>query len=89
MATTIRISDEIKKRLDKIKAQLLMQGVKLKQDELIEKLVILAEANPMLFQKQMFSGVDKETKKKIMSVSFDLGESSEETIDDDLYKRID
>ncbi len=85
MATTIRISGKIKERLDRIKAQFLLQGIKLRQDELIERLVTLAEAHPMIFQDQMFKGVDVKTMSEIMNVSFDLGSGSEETINEDLY----
>jgi hypothetical protein len=34
---------------------------------------------------QLFTGVDKETKERILSVSFDMGPSSERTIDEDIY----
>ncbi len=85
MATTIRISTQVKERLDRIKAQLLLQGIKLKQDELIEKLVTLAEAHPMMFQDQVFIGVSDKTIEDIMNVSFDLGKGTEETINKDLY----
>ncbi len=84
MATTIRISDASKDKLDRIKARLLLQGKKLKQDELIDFIISLAETSPLILNQGKFTGLTKKQKEKFFSFSFNAGNSSK-TIDEELY----
>jgi len=86
MTTTVKIRDEDKEKLDRIKAKLVLRGVKLNQEELLGKIIDLAESSPLLLDKVEFSGVSEHRKKEILSYAFSLGTSQEETIDHELYR---
>ena len=85
MATTIKIRDDTKNRLDNIKAALQLNGTKLKQEDLIDLIISIAESHPMLLDTAIKWKVDPKIKKRVMSNTFDLGTSSHETIDEELY----
>jgi hypothetical protein len=86
MATTIKIRDDTKNRLDNIKATLQLKGTKIKQEDLIDLIISIAEAHPMLLESVIEWKIDPQIKKRVMSNTFDLGPSSHETIDEELYK---
>ena len=75
MATTIKISDEAKAKLERIRARLLLQGKKLRQDELIEFIISLAETSPLILNQKEFKGLTDEQKKIFFSFSFKGGKS--------------
>ncbi|MCY3411535.1 MAG: hypothetical protein INQ03_07895 [Candidatus Heimdallarchaeota archaeon] len=81
MATTIKISDESKEKLDRIRAKLLLQGKKYKQEELIDLVISMADANPVLVGD--YKGLSELEKEEFMSFTFKG--SSEKSIDEELY----
>ncbi len=86
MATTIKIRDETKNRLDNIKAALQLKGTKIKQEDLVDLIISIAESHPMLLESVIEWKIDPKIKERVMSNTFDLGTSSHETIDDELYR---
>lgn len=85
MATTIKIREETKNRLDNLKASLQLKGKKIKQEDLIDLIISIAESHPMLLESVIEWKLDPKIKKRVMSNVFDLGPSSHDTIDDELY----
>ncbi|RMG30179.1 MAG: hypothetical protein D6732_16785 [Methanobacteriota archaeon] len=85
MAATVKLKDEDKKRLDRLRAKLLLAGVNLKQEELLSRLIDLGENFlPGLDQLQM-KKLSGEEKKRIMARKYRLGGKSWKTIDQELY----
>lgn len=84
MATTIKISDDSKEKLEKIRARLLLQGKKLKQEELIDFIISLAETSPIILNQGEFKGLTSKQKEKFFSFSF-KGGRSEKSIDEEIY----
>ena len=85
MATTIKINDDTKKRLDRLRARLLLQGKKFKQDELIDFIVTLAEMNPLLLNQEVYKGPTTEEQNRFFSLTFKAGKTSK-SIDEVLYQ---
>lgn len=85
MTVTLKMRNDDKERLDRLRAKLLLQGVKLNQEELIAKLVDLGESYLPELTAQTRKKPSKKEIERIMSVSFDMGPSSENTIDEDIY----
>jgi hypothetical protein len=85
MSTSVKIRDKDKERLDRIKAKLTLRGIKLNQEQLLGKIISIAEASPLLFDELEFKSVSNERKQEILAKSYALGSTREETIDDDLY----
>jgi len=84
MATTIKISDESKEKLDKIRARLLLQGKKLKQEELIDFIITLAETNPIISGEKEYEGLSSQEQKEFLSFTFKT-EISNKSIDEEIY----
>ncbi len=84
MATTIKIKNDTKERLEKIRARLLLQGKKLKQDELIDFIVKLAEMNPLLLNQEEYKGPTSDEQKEFFSLTFKGGKNLK-SIDEELY----
>lgn len=84
MATTIKISNESKEKLEKIRARLLLQGKKFKQDELLDFIISLAETSPIILNQGEFKGLSNKQKKEFFAFTFDGG-SSEKSIDEEIY----
>lgn len=84
MATTIKIKNDTKERLDRLRARLLLQGKKFKQDELIDFIVKLAEMNPLILNQEDYKGPTSEEQDKFFSISFKASKTSK-SIDEELY----
>jgi hypothetical protein len=84
MTTTIKISNESKEKLERIRARLLLQGRKLRQDELIDFIISLAEASPIILNQEKFKGLTSKEKEKFFSFTFNGGNSTK-SIDEELY----
>lgn len=84
MATTIKISNESKERLEKLRARLLLQGRKFKQDELIDFIISLAETNPIILNQSEYKGLSSKEQKRFFSFTFKAGKSAK-SIDEELY----
>ncbi len=84
MASTVKLRDRDKKRLDELRAKLLLQGISLNQEELLAKLVDLGE-NFLLIDTLPMRKLSQKKKESILKRGFDLGVTSEETIDSELY----
>ena len=85
MATTIKIRQDTKERLDKMKAILQLKGRRIKQEDLIDIIISIAEAHPMLLENVLEWKVEDDVKNRVLSNIFDLGPSSHNTIDEELY----
>ena len=84
MATTIKVSDETKEKLDRIRARLLLQGKKLKQEELIDFIISLAETNPIISGDKEYEGLSSKEQKEFLSFTFKT-ERSKKSIDEEIY----
>ena len=84
MTTTIKISDESKIKLEKLRARLLLQGKKFKQDELIDFIISLAETNPIILNQEKFKGLTSTEQEKFFSFTFKSGHSTK-SIDEEIY----
>ena len=84
MATTIKINDDTKERLDRLRARLLLQGKKLKQDELLDFITQLTEASPLILNHDKYNGPTTEEQKRFFSITFKAGTSTK-TIDEEIY----
>lgn len=84
MATTIKIRDDTKERLERLRARLLLQGKKFKQDELIDFIIKLAEMNPLLLNREEYIGPNSDEQKKFFSLTFKGGNNTK-SIDEELY----
>ncbi|MCE7736581.1 MAG: hypothetical protein GPJ54_16990 [Candidatus Heimdallarchaeota archaeon] len=85
MVTTVKVRDETKVRLDRLKAQQLLKGRKLNQEDLIDLLVTIAETHPTVLENELFKGVSTKVKKRVMRTTFDFPPSNSESIDEELY----
>ena len=85
MATTIKISNESKERLEKLRARLILQGRKFKQDELIDFIISLAETNPIILNQSDYKGLSSKEQEKFFSFTFKAGKSTK-SIDEEIYK---
>jgi hypothetical protein len=86
MATTIKIREDTKIRLDVLKATLQLKGKKINQEDLIDILVMIAESHPLLLDRVIDWSIDVNTKERVLSNVFDLGPSSHKTKDEELYR---
>ncbi len=84
MPTTIKISDASKNKLEKLRARLLLQGRKFKQEELIDFVISLAETSPLILSKGKYKGLSKEERKEFLAFSFEGG-GSDKSIDEEVY----
>ena len=84
MATTIKISDKSKEKLEKLRARLLLQGRKYKQDELIDFIITLAETNPLIINQSDYKGLSSDKQNKFFEFTFKGGKSSK-SIDEEIY----
>ena len=85
MAVSVKLRDEDKERLDRLRAKLLLAGVNLNQEELLSRLIDLGESFlPGLDHLQM-KELSEEERKQILSRKYKLGGGSWKTIDDELY----
>ena len=85
MATTVKIRDEDKEKLDRLRAHLLLKGIKLNQEELLSKIITISETHQMLFDEEGFEPLSDKQIEEIMKLTFSLGKSSHKTIDEELY----
>ena len=84
MATTIKIQNDTKERLDRLRARLLLQGKKFKQDELIDFIVKLAEMNPLILNQEKYQGPNSDEQNRFFSLTF-KGGGGTKSIDEELY----
>ena len=84
MATTIKIRNDTKERLERLRARLLLQGKKFRQDELIDFIVTLAEMNPLILNQEKYQGPNSEEQRKFFSLTFKGGKVTK-SIDEELY----
>ena len=85
MASTIKMKDKDKKRMDELRARLLLQGINLKQEELLSRLLDLGENFMLDLDNLPMKQLSEKDKDKIRSREYKMGVTSEETIDQDLY----
>ena len=85
MTVTLKMRNNDKERLDKLRAKLLLHGVKFNQEELIARLLDLGESYLPELTAQARKKPSGEIVDKIVSVSFDMGPSSAD-IDEDIYE---
>ena len=85
MSTSIKIRDEDKEKLDRIKAKLVLKGIKLNQEQLLSRIISIAESSPLLFDELEFRGLSKKRKDEILSKTYSLGPSNEDSIDEEVY----
>ena len=85
MATTVKLSKELKERLEKLRAQFLIKGKKLKQEELLEILIRIGEISPLLLEREIYEPLSENDQQEILADTMKLGVSSEDTIDSELY----
>ena len=85
MAKTIKLRDNDKKRLDQLRAQLLLRGIKLNQEEFLSRLFDLAEKNLSEFEEISMKELTPERKSELLARGFKMGITSEETVDQDIY----
>ena len=83
--TTVKIRTEDKGRLDKIRSELLLKGIKLNQEELLSKIIALAETSPLLLDKDYQIQPTEDELEEILNFNFSLGKS-EKTIDETIYE---
>lgn len=74
-----------KKRLDELRAKLLLNGINLKQEELLSKLLDLGENFLLDLNNLPMKQLSKKEKEKIMSRKYKMGQTSSRTIDEELY----
>ena len=85
MATTVKIREIDKEKLDFIKARMLLKGIKLNQEELLGKIISIADTHPSLIDDESAIKLTDEEIDDKLKTSFKMGISSHETIDEDLY----
>ena len=85
MSSTIKMRADDKKQLDKLKAALLLNGISLKQEELLSRLVDLGENFLLDFDSVPMKKLSQEEKEKILSRGYKMGPTSSKTIDEELY----
>ncbi len=85
MSSTVKLSIELKEHLERLRAQFLIKGKKLKQEELLEILIGIGEISPILLEREIYQLLPHNEQVKILEDTFDFGVSSEATIDDDKY----
>jgi hypothetical protein len=85
MVKTIKLRDNDKIRLDQLRAELLLSGVNLNQEEFLSKLLDLAEKNLSTFKEFSFKELTPEKKAEILARGFKMGITSEESVDRDIY----
>ncbi|MCY3415081.1 MAG: hypothetical protein INQ03_25745 [Candidatus Heimdallarchaeota archaeon] len=84
MASTIKMKEDDKRRLDELRANLLINGINLKQEELISKLIELGEIFLLDLNHIPMKKLSPSKKKKILSRGYKMGSNSS-TIDEELY----
>ena len=84
MATTIKISDSSKMKLERLRARLFLQGRKFKQEELIDFIISLAETSPLILNKGEYKGLSKPEKEEFLAFTF-KGGKSDKSIDEEIY----
>jgi hypothetical protein len=85
VSSTVKLSKELKERFEKLRAQFMIKGKKLKQEELLEILISIGEISPLLLEREVYSPLPVDEQQKILQDKMKLGTSSEEDIDRDLY----
>lgn len=85
MVKTIKLRDVDKKRLDQLKAKLLLKGVKVNQEELLSQILDLAEKNLSELENVSMKNLTPERKVELLARGFKMGITSEETVDQDIY----
>lgn len=85
MATTIKIREDTKKRLDLLKATIQLSGKKINQEDLIDLIVMIAESHPLILDRVIDWNIDSKIKERVLSNIFELKPSSYKTIDEELY----
>lgn len=85
MATTVKLSKELKIRLERLRAQFAIKGKKLKQEELLEILIRIGEISPLLLEREIYTPIPQDEQEKFLADTMKMGVSSEDTIDSELY----
>ena len=86
MPTTIKINDDTKERLEKIRARFMLQGRKFRQDELIDFIVKLAETYPLLLNRDEYQGPTSQELRRFFATTFKADKSSK-TLDEEIYNK--
>ena len=85
MVSAIKVSAKDKMRLDELQAKLLLYGINLRQEELLSRLIDLGENYLLDLNSIPMKKLSEAEKEEIRSRGFNMGPSSEKTIDKDLY----
>jgi hypothetical protein len=85
MRASIKIRIEDKERIDKLRAKLLLHGIRLSQEELLAKLIDLGEKELLQLVEKSSLPVSKKRKEEILSRGFDLPVIEVEEMDEILY----
>ena len=85
MAATIKMKDRDKERLDSLRARLLLNGIKLNQEELLSRLLDIGENYLLNLDNIPMKKITRKRKQEILSRAIDMGVNSEDTVDDDIY----
>lgn len=85
MASTIKMRGEDKKRLDQLRAKLLLAGIKMNQEDLLNKLLDLGENYLLDIDMIPMNKLSKSRKEEILTRGYDMGVTSEKTVDKDIY----
>ena len=85
MRTSIKIRIEDKERIDKLRAKLLLIGIKLSQEELLGKLIELGEKELLQVLEKQSTPMSKKKKEQILSRGFDLPVVRIEEMDEIIY----
>ncbi len=88
MRASIKIRVEDKEKIDKLRAKLLLKGIKLSQEELLGKLIELGEKELLQMIEKSSTVMSRKKKKEILSRGYDLPVISAEEIDEIIYGEI-
>lgn len=79
------MKDDDKVRLDELRAKLLLQGINLKQEELLTRLLDLGENFLLDINELPMKKLSEYEKTEIRSRGYKMGLTSEESIDKEIY----
>ncbi|HKZ59809.1 MAG TPA: hypothetical protein VJ547_08200 [Candidatus Thermoplasmatota archaeon] len=89
MAVSVKVREDTKRRLDRLQAHLASRyGRKMTLQELVDALTSIGENDPgrvTSATSRVFMPLSEAARKRILSLTFDIGPTSEEDIDRELY----
>ncbi|RMG25387.1 MAG: hypothetical protein D6732_22460 [Methanobacteriota archaeon] len=84
MATTIKVNDATKEKLDRLRARLLLMGKKMKQEDLLDFIVSMAESSELIFKLEPYGGLSESERQEFFDFTFRT-KKSDRTIDEEIY----